>query len=117
MKSRLKVVSELAASRNLTIRQLYLAVAGARGHFQIVGTPKDVADMMEEWFAGGAADGFNVMPPILPTGLTDFVDLVIPELQRRRLFRTAYEGGTLRENLGLARPIRGAAEQQERKAS
>ncbi|MEZ2330693.1 LLM class flavin-dependent oxidoreductase [Mesorhizobium sp. RCC_202] len=117
VKSRLKVVSELAASRNLTIRQLYLAVAGARGHFQIVGTPKDVADMMEEWFAGGAADGFNVMPPILPTGLTDFVDLIIPELQRRGLFRTAYEGRTLRENLGLARPVRGAAEHQERKAS
>ena len=58
---------------------------------------------MQEWFENGAADGFNVMPPVLPESLDTFVDLVIPELQRRGLFRTAYEGTTLRENLGLAR--------------
>ncbi len=108
VKSRLKVVSELAKSKQLTIRQLYLAVAGARGHFQVVGTPTEIADLLEEWFTTNAADGFNIMPPILPTGLTDFVDLVVPELQRRGLFRSEYEGTTLRENLGLARPARGA---------
>jgi alkanesulfonate monooxygenase len=107
VKSRLKLVSDLAQSKNLTIRELYLAVAGARGHYQVVGTPGEIADLLEEWFTGGAADGFNIMPPILPTGLTDFVDLVVPELQRRGLFRTEYEGRTLRENLGLARPERG----------
>jgi FMN-dependent oxidoreductase (nitrilotriacetate monooxygenase family) len=107
VKSRLKLVSDLAQSKNLTIRELYLAVAGARGHYQVVGTPGEIADLLEEWFTGGAADGFNIMPPILPTGLTGFVDLVVPELQRRGLFRTEYEGRTLRENLGLARPERG----------
>jgi hypothetical protein len=59
---------------------------------------------MQEWFENGAADGFNVMPPVLPESLNDFVDLVIPELQRRGIFRTEYEGSTLRENLGLDRP-------------
>ena len=62
--------------------------------------------MMEEWVTGAACDGFNIMPPIFPSGLQDFVDLVVPELQRRRLYRTAYAGTTLRENLGLPRPPR-----------
>lgn len=101
--SRLKLVADLQA-RGLTLRQLYLSLATARGHRTVVGTPEQVADAIEEWFTQGAADGFNIMPPILPTGLTDFVDQVVPILQRRGLFRTAYEGGTLRENLGLARP-------------
>lgn len=109
VKSRLKVVSGLARDRRLTIRETYLAVAGARGHHQIVGTPADVADLLQEWFETRAADGFNIMPPILPTGLTDFVDHVVPELQRRGLFRTRYEGATLRENLGLARPAQRSA--------
>jgi len=103
-KSRLKLVSDLAA-RGLTLRQLYLSLATARGHRTVVGTPEQVADAIEDWFSNGAADGFNIMPPILPTGLTDFVDQVVPILQRRGLFRTAYEGPTLRENLGLARPV------------
>jgi len=60
---------------------------------------------MQQWFENGAADGFNIMPPVLPASLNDFVDLVIPELQRRGLFRTEYEGRTLRENLGLERPL------------
>ena len=63
-----------------------------------------IADRMQEWFENGAADGFNVMPPVLPQSLNEFVDLVVPELQRRGLFRTEYEGRTLRENLGLERP-------------
>jgi N-acetyl-S-(2-succino)cysteine monooxygenase len=87
-----------------------LWIAGARGHWQIVGTPTQIADELEAWFRGGAAEGFNVMPPVMPTGLEDFVELVIPELQRRGLFRTAYEGKTLRENLGLARPTNRFAE-------
>ena len=66
--------------------------------------PADIADALEEWYRGGAADGFNIMPQVLPAGLNEFVELVIPELQRRGLFRTRYEGRTLRENVGLPRP-------------
>lgn len=102
--SRQKLLIDLARRENLTIRQLYLSIAGARGHRQILGTPTQIADQLEEWFLNNAADGFNIMPPYLPGGLEDFVDLVIPELQRRGLFRTEYEGHTLREHLGLPRP-------------
>ncbi len=102
--SRAHVVIELARREGYTIRQLYEYLAGARGHWVVIGTPETIADRMQEWFENGAADGFNVMPPVLPQSLDEFVDLVIPELQRRGLFRTAYEGSTLRENLGLARP-------------
>ncbi|GHO84056.1 LLM class flavin-dependent oxidoreductase [Dictyobacter formicarum] len=103
-KSRQKLVTDLARRENLTIRQLYQAIAGARGHRTIWGTPEQIADQLEEWFVNDAADGFNIMPPYLPTGLDDFVELVIPILQQRGLFRTEYEGRTLRENLGLTRP-------------
>ena len=103
-KSRLKLVTDLVERNNLTLRQLYLAVAGARGHRTVVGTPEQIADAIQDWFDNGAADAFNIMPPILPAGLTDFVDQVVPILQRRGLFRTEYEGSTLRENLGLLRP-------------
>ncbi len=103
-KSRLKLLTDLAQREKLTIRQLYLWIAGARGHWQIVGTPEQIVDRLEEWFLNDAADGFNIMPPYLPGGLDEFVDFVIPELQRRGLFRTEYEGRTLRENLGLTRP-------------
>jgi FMN-dependent oxidoreductase (nitrilotriacetate monooxygenase family) len=104
-KSRHQLLKDLAGRDSLTIRQLYQRIAGARGHREITGTPETIADQMEEWFEQGAADGFNVMPPYFPGGLEDFVNLVIPELQRRGLFRTAYEGRTLRENLGLRRPL------------
>ena len=97
-------VMDLARRGNLTLRQTAQIVAGARGKFVLQGTPQHVADVMEEWFMTGACDGFNVMPPYLPGALDDFVTLVIPELQRRGLFRTEYEGATLRENLGLKRP-------------
>ena len=103
--SRQGLLKDIARRDNLTIRQLYTRIAGGRGHIQFVGTPDQVADELQRWFEGGAADGFNIMPPILPDGLNDFVDMVIPELQRRGLFRTAYEGGTLRENLGLPWPV------------
>ncbi|WP_295041992.1 LLM class flavin-dependent oxidoreductase [uncultured Paracoccus sp.] len=103
-KSRLALVTDLVARGNLTLRQLYLSVAGARGHREVVGTPEQVADAMQDWFDHGAADAFNIMPPVLPRGLDDFVAEVVPILRRRGLFRDDYEGPTLRENLGLARP-------------
>ena len=77
---------------------------GGYGGLGMVGTPQMIADQMEEWLIGEACDGFNVMFPYLPGGLDDFVDKVVPELQRRGLFRREYEGRTLRENLGLPRP-------------
>jgi FMN-dependent oxidoreductase (nitrilotriacetate monooxygenase family) len=98
---RQKVVLELARKENLTIRQLYRRVAGVRAHLTFTGTAVGIADTMADWFENGAADGFNMMPLLLPSGLTEFVDLVVPELQSRGLFRTAYEGQTLRSNLGI----------------
>src|SRR4029079_17074883 len=103
--SRQRLLLEQARRDKLTFWQLYLANAGPRGHVLSIGTPRQVADEMEHWFRDGAADGFNVMPAYLPGSLKDFVDLVIPELQRRGLFRKEYEGMTLRENLGLPKPI------------
>src|SRR5882672_3933518 len=103
--SRQRLLLEAARRDNLTLWQLCLLNAGPRGHLLVVGSAEQVADVMEHWFLNGAADGFNVMPAWLPGSLDDFVDLVIPELQRRGLFRTEYEAMTLRENLGLPRPI------------
>jgi len=97
-------VMDIARTGNLTLRQTAQVVAGARGKFVVKGTPEHVADVMEDWFAKHACDGFNVMPPYLLGALDDFVDLIIPELQKRGLFRTEYEAKTLRENLGLKRP-------------
>ena len=88
---------------NLTVREL-ARIAGSYGGLALVGTPAMIADQMEEWLDGRACDGFNVMFPYVPGGLDDFVDSVVPELQRRGLFRREYEGKTLRENLGLPRP-------------
>lgn len=96
-------VIALAKREHLTVRQL-AGRLGGYGGLGMVGTPKMVADQMEEWFTTQGCDGFNVMFPYLPGGLDDFVDKVIPELQRRGLFRREYEGSTLRENLGLPRP-------------
>lgn len=89
---------------NLTIRQLYQAVAIASGHKVVVGTAQVIADVMQEWHEAGACDGFAVMAAAMPTEVFEFVDLVVPELQKRGLFRKDYEGRTLRENLGLVRP-------------
>jgi N-acetyl-S-(2-succino)cysteine monooxygenase len=83
-----------------TIRQLSQQVAGMGG-FNVIGTADEIADVMQAWFEQGACDGFNITPPYLPGGCDDFVDMVIPVLQERGLFRTAYEGATLREHLGL----------------
>jgi FMN-dependent oxidoreductase (nitrilotriacetate monooxygenase family) len=102
--SRQRLLLEQARRDKLTFWELCLANAGPRGHVLSIGTPSQVADEMEHWFRDGAADGFNVMPAYLPGSLGDFVDLVVPELQRRGLFRTEYESTTLRGNLGLPRP-------------
>lgn len=103
-KSRAKLLTDLARRENLTIRQLYHLVAGSRGHLLLVGTPGQVADRLEAWFTGKGADGFNMMPPYIPGGIDDFVDTVVPVLQERGLFRSDYEGNTLREHLGLPVP-------------
>ncbi|QRZ16166.1 LLM class flavin-dependent oxidoreductase (plasmid) [Paracoccus methylovorus] len=105
MKSRQALIRQIADENDFTIRQLFQWVATARGHYTIVGSASRIADVLQEWFENEGADGFNILPPWLPTGLDDFVELVIPELQRRGLFRTEYEGRTLRENLGLPFPI------------
>jgi len=94
-----------AREDNLTVRQMYEQYAGARGQRTVIGTPKMIADQMEEWFTAEATDGFLVQPAVLPEGLTDFVELVMPELVRRGLFRSEYTGNTLRENLGLSVPV------------
>lgn len=95
----------LAQREGHTVRTLIRALAGGGGHRVVVGTPEQVADDIEYWFCHGAADGFNLMPDALPQGLQDFVDGVVPLLRRRGLFRQQYQGRTLREHLGLARPV------------
>ncbi|MBN3947463.1 MAG: LLM class flavin-dependent oxidoreductase [Nostoc sp. NMS7] len=100
--SRERVIA-LAQGENLTIRQLAQRI-GSYGGLSFVGTPQSIADEMEQWLIEEGSDGFNIMFPFLPEGLNDFVDKVVPELQRRGIFRKEYEGKTLRENLGLARP-------------
>lgn len=121
-KSRQQLLIDLARRDNLTIRQLYLRIAGARGHQQVVGTPQSVADQLQQWFEEDGADGFNIMSPWLPGGLDDFIELALPELRRRGLFRTEYTGATLRQHLGLARPAHRAvaaasASRREREAA
>ncbi len=101
--SRQKLV-DMARNDGLTVRQLAQYVGGAFGTLEMIGTPAMIADQMQEWLESRACDGFNVMFPYLPGGLDDFVEQVVPELQRRGLFRRDYEGTTLREHLGLPRP-------------
>ncbi|HWE89185.1 MAG TPA: LLM class flavin-dependent oxidoreductase [Pseudonocardiaceae bacterium] len=103
-KSRFELVRDLAERDNLTLRQVLRRLGGGRGHQVVAGTPEQVADHIQRWFTGGAADGFNIMPPLLPSGLADFVDQVVPELRRRGLFHTEYTGATLRDHYGLPRP-------------
>ncbi len=102
--SRAAVILSLVRRERPTLRGLLHSLAGARGHFTTAGTPEQVADIIEDWFTSGAADGFNVMPPVLPLLLNTFVEQVVPILQRRGLFRTEYSGGTLRDHYGLSRP-------------
>jgi FMN-dependent oxidoreductase (nitrilotriacetate monooxygenase family) len=103
-RSRLQVVANIVQRDQPTLRQLLHRLAGARGHNVVAGTPTQVADIITAWFQGGAADGFNVMPPLYPQLLDAFTDQVVPILQDRGLFRTEYVGGTLREHYGLPRP-------------
>jgi alkanesulfonate monooxygenase SsuD/methylene tetrahydromethanopterin reductase-like flavin-dependent oxidoreductase (luciferase family) len=98
------VVTELARREKLSVRQLLVRVGGGRGHRTFTGTPEQIADALEEWFRAGAADGLNVMPPLLPSGLEAFVEHVVPLLRRRGLFWSEYTGSTLREHYGLSRP-------------
>jgi len=103
-RSRTEVILSLVRREKPTLRQLLANLAGARGHFCVAGTPEQVADIIEDWFSDGAADGFNIMPPLLPAMLDVFSAEVIPILQKRGLFRTSYEGKTLREHYGLDWP-------------
>jgi len=105
MQSRQQLIIDTGKRENLSIRESARRFAGARGHWQVFGTPVQIADALQERFEAGAADGFNIMPPLFPTGLQDFIRLVVPELRRRGLFRDAYEGRTLRAHLGLKRSI------------
>jgi alkanesulfonate monooxygenase SsuD/methylene tetrahydromethanopterin reductase-like flavin-dependent oxidoreductase (luciferase family) len=98
-----RVLYETARRENMTLRDLYNLTAAARGHWVLPGTPRGIADCLEQWFVEGAADGFNILPPYFPGAFDDFVDLVVPELQRRGLFRLDYEGTTLRDHFGLGR--------------
>lgn len=95
---------ELAKREGWTLRQLYQHFAAARGHMLVIGTPSMVADTMQEWFENNACDGFNLIPSMFPDEFEAFVDLVVPELQRRGIYRTRYEGSTLRDLLGLPVP-------------
>ncbi len=103
-RSRTEVILSLVRRENPTLRQLLGTLAGARGHFTFAGTPEQVADLIEDWFTDSAADGFNIMPPLLPSMLDVFSAEVIPLLQRRGLFRTGYAGKTLRDHYGLPWP-------------
>ena len=117
MRSRAQLMFDMARRNNLTIRELYLAVAAGNGHNVVVGTAQQIADEMEEWFTHDAADGFNFVPAALPAGIKDFVGLVVPELQRRGLFRTEYESNTLRANLGIPVPVNRYATQHDERAA
>ena len=103
-KSRYTLIVTLARRERLTVRQLIGRLGGGRGHRTFAGTPEQVADAIQHWVEQGVADGFNIMPPVLPSSLEAFVEHVVPILQRRGLFRTEYEGTTLRDHYGLARP-------------
>lgn len=102
--SRRALIERLAYEEGLSIRQLYERMTTSRGHLTLVGSYDSVADQIVQWFEAGAADGFNVMPPLLPQGLQEFGEHLVPRLQRRGLFKTCYEPGTLRDKLGLHRP-------------
>jgi FMN-dependent oxidoreductase (nitrilotriacetate monooxygenase family) len=103
-KSRYTLIVNWGRRENLTVRQLIGKLGGGRGHRTFTGTPLQVADTIQHYFENGAADGFNIMPAVLPSGLVSFVDGVLPILRDRGLFRTEYQGTTLREHYGLPRP-------------
>ena len=98
-------IVETARREKMTVREVYEKLVVSKGHRQIMGSPADIADTLQEWFEAGAADGYNIMPAHMPNGLNAFAELVVPELQRRGLVRKAYEGKTLRDHLGLRQPV------------
>ena len=100
-----KVAYEKARKANLTLRDIYNQIAVARGYLFACGDAAMVADVMEEWFVDRACDGFVLVPPYFPAAFDEFIDLVVPELQRRGIFRRDYSGFTLREHLGLPVPL------------
>jgi N-acetyl-S-(2-succino)cysteine monooxygenase len=99
-----KSLFDMARREKMTLRDLYNVTAAARGHWVVYGSPQRIADILEDWFVSERADGFVVMPPYFPGAFDDFVDKVVPELQRRGLYRKEYSGTTLRDHLGLERP-------------
>jgi FMN-dependent oxidoreductase (nitrilotriacetate monooxygenase family) len=101
-----RTLLEKARREKMTLRDLYNLTAAARGHWVLCGSPKTIADTLEEWFTTGIADGFMIQPAYFPAAFDEFVDKVVPELQRRELFRREYSGPTLRDHLGVARPGR-----------
>ena len=103
-RSRVDLILRFVREERPTLRQLLGRLAGARGHFVMAGTPEQVASTMEDWVDSGAADGFNLMPPLLPLMLDRFADEVVPMLRRRGRFRSEYQGTTLRHHYGLKRP-------------
>jgi FMN-dependent oxidoreductase (nitrilotriacetate monooxygenase family) len=103
-RSRKQVVANIVERDHPTLRELLHRLAGARGHNVVHGTPVQIADIIQDWFEHGAADGFNVMPPAYPLLFDAFTDKVVPILQERGLFRTEYAGSTLRDHYGLPRP-------------
>ena len=116
-KSRQQLILQLAAE-GLSIRQLYLRLAGARGHWTLVGSPTEVVDQLQAWFEGYGADGFNILPPTYPEGLDDFIALILPELKRRGLVpEDGPSGSTLRERLGLPYPAHPASLLRERQVA
>src|SRR5262249_18790081 len=100
---------EMARREKMTLRDLYNVTAAARGHWVIYGTPERIADKFEEWFTGGMAGGFVIMPAYFPGAFHDLFNLVVPELPPRGMFRREYTGITLRDPLGLPRPMRAPA--------
>jgi len=108
-RTRYELTVAFARRDNLTVRQILSRLGGGRGHRTLAGTAEQIADSIEEWFTNGAADGFNVMPAAMPSGLEAFVERVVPILQERGLFRRDYEGSTLRDHYGLPVPARSAA--------
>ena len=103
-RSRTEVIVGVVRKEKPTLRQLLSKMAAARGHYVFAGTPEQVAELIEDWFYDGVADGINLMPPVLPKMLDVFIDEVVPLLQKKGIFRTSYQGDTLREHYGLERP-------------
>lgn len=115
--SRSEVLLNVARRNNYSIRQLFQSVAIGNAHNTLIGTPEQIVDTMQTWFDEGGADGFNILPAISPAGVHEFVEHIVPELQKRGLFRTAYESSTLRGNLGLPAPKRPHASAPAAKAA